>query len=220
MPESTCSVEECEGRVRARGWCDRHWQRWKAHGDPTGSAPVVQNIYSAADLSTGQLAIVSRDGSSLVVHYDLADHPLISSYHWTAHAGGYAQAKPQGAAHIYMHRLVMGVDRSDRREVDHINGDRVDNRRINLRLTDRRLNTQNQAVVNERGTSRYRGVAFYRRTGKWAARVQVDHAACHIGYFSDERAAAEAVAHFRAAQQILSGYPQRHGHTPSAARDA
>lgn len=30
-----CSVEGCESPSRARGWCPKHWKRWKAHGDPT-----------------------------------------------------------------------------------------------------------------------------------------------------------------------------------------
>lgn len=30
-----CGVDDCGGEVRARGWCNRHYLRWKAHGDPT-----------------------------------------------------------------------------------------------------------------------------------------------------------------------------------------
>jgi hypothetical protein len=32
----TCAVEGCDiSKIRARGWCDKHWQRWWNHGDPT-----------------------------------------------------------------------------------------------------------------------------------------------------------------------------------------
>ena len=31
---SVCSIPECGRKVVGRGWCSRHWQRWKNHGDP------------------------------------------------------------------------------------------------------------------------------------------------------------------------------------------
>lgn len=34
-----CSIPDCGGQVVARGWCSRHWQRWRRYGDPLGSAP-------------------------------------------------------------------------------------------------------------------------------------------------------------------------------------
>lgn len=34
MTERTCSIDECERPARARGWCARHYQRWKLKGDP------------------------------------------------------------------------------------------------------------------------------------------------------------------------------------------
>lgn len=35
MTERTCSIDGCEAMHRARGWCSKHYQRWKAFGDPT-----------------------------------------------------------------------------------------------------------------------------------------------------------------------------------------
>jgi len=37
----TCSIEGCDNLFLARGWCQKHYQRWKAHGDPT----FVKNHY-------------------------------------------------------------------------------------------------------------------------------------------------------------------------------
>lgn len=34
MGERICSVDGCTGRVEGRGWCGRHYQRWRNHGDP------------------------------------------------------------------------------------------------------------------------------------------------------------------------------------------
>src|ERR1019366_5878894 len=34
MAKATCSVEGCDDQVFARGWCHRHWYRWRRYGDP------------------------------------------------------------------------------------------------------------------------------------------------------------------------------------------
>lgn len=38
----TCNIEDCEKPRKARGWCGAHWQRWRKHGDPLGSAPLPE----------------------------------------------------------------------------------------------------------------------------------------------------------------------------------
>lgn len=35
MAESTCTIDGCGQAHRARGWCAKHWTRWRTHGDPT-----------------------------------------------------------------------------------------------------------------------------------------------------------------------------------------
>lgn len=34
MADRTCSIEDCGRPVFARGWCNRHYNRWRSHGDP------------------------------------------------------------------------------------------------------------------------------------------------------------------------------------------
>lgn len=42
MGERICSVNGCDRSVRSRGWCDMHYQRWRAYGDP-GEAEARKN---------------------------------------------------------------------------------------------------------------------------------------------------------------------------------
>jgi hypothetical protein len=71
---------------------------------------------------------------------------------------------------IYLHRMVLGVD--DRLvEVDHRNGDRLDNRRSNLRCATRQENAQN--VPARGGASPHRGVYLDKRTGRWYVLVRL-----------------------------------------------
>jgi hypothetical protein len=39
MAQRTCAVEDCDTAARARGWCEKHYNRWLAHGDPTVKLP-------------------------------------------------------------------------------------------------------------------------------------------------------------------------------------
>lgn len=48
MAKRTCSIEDCGGTVRARGWCAKHYQRWHKHGSPD---VVLRNADVAAECS-------------------------------------------------------------------------------------------------------------------------------------------------------------------------
>lgn len=39
MPERTCSIDGCDLRPHARGWCSRHYHAWRYHGTPTPTPP-------------------------------------------------------------------------------------------------------------------------------------------------------------------------------------
>lgn len=43
----TCSIENCEKPSRTRGWCDKHYRRWLAHGDPL----KARKYYTSTDAS-------------------------------------------------------------------------------------------------------------------------------------------------------------------------
>lgn len=45
-----CSIDGCHSRVVARGWCSRHYQRWKNHGDPTKTLHTREANGTPADV--------------------------------------------------------------------------------------------------------------------------------------------------------------------------
>ena len=58
MPNTACTVPDCERPAYIRGWCRAHYARWQRHGDPTaGRAPrngdPVTRFWSKVDRSTG-----------------------------------------------------------------------------------------------------------------------------------------------------------------------
>lgn len=96
-----------------------------------------------------------------------------------------------------MHREIMGLVKGDGQEVDHINRDRHDNRRENLRIGTRALNGQNLSV-KPGCASRHRGVSWDKRRNRWSARVKVQGVLHWLGYFDREEDAAAAASAFRA----------------------
>lgn len=93
-------------------------------------------------------------------------------------------------AHRLAYRFMTGNDVPKGYEIDHINGDRADNRWINLRLVTRSQNNMN-AVIRSNNTSGVKGVSFDRRRGLWSAEIKVNGKKTFLGRFATiEEAAA------------------------------
>jgi hypothetical protein len=103
----------------------------------------------------------------------------------------------------YLHRYLLGLETGNPLEADHINRDRLDNRRANLRVATRAQNNQNPSVQHRRvrpavRQSPHRGVAWHCRHEKWQAAVNRNGRIAHLGYYEDEERAATVAARARA----------------------
>jgi len=123
---------------------------------------------------------------------DAADIGLVIDTNWTAFT-------PRGRKNIYamrredksygsgyralMHRLIMGFPDM---QVDHINGNGLDNRRCNLRFATHSQNQMNRSGPAKNGTSGVRGVSFNKTSGKWVAYIGFDGRLVHLGSFPDK----------------------------------
>ncbi len=75
-------------------------------------------------------------------------------------------------------------------QVDHINGNRLDNRRCNLRLATPQENGRNKPSLG--GKSKFKGVTRNSQSKNWRAYIVVDRRQFHLGSFESEEAAARA----------------------------
>lgn len=131
-------------------------------------------------LTQGKFAIV-----------DAEDFEWLSQLGWY-YNNGYAVRVPyidgiRGKT-TYMHREIMGTPKG--RDTDHINSDSLDNRRSNLRIVTTSQNMMNQRKT--RGTSKYKGVCWYRAGNKWMAYINLNGKRKYLGFFHTEDDAANA----------------------------
>lgn len=101
-----------------------------------------------------------------------------------------------------LHRLLANAPKDRSLHVDHINGNKLDNRRENLRVVTTQKNQVNRKNLNRNNTSGIRGVAFVTAFGKWRAQITFQKKNRHLGLF---RTKDEAISARRAAEMELYG---------------
>lgn len=149
-----------------------------------------------------KIPLHDRDGNvSAFALVDDGDVALVTEFSWSLDATGYAISKDRARRTIRMHRVVLGLATGVPLLGDHINGDRLDNRRSNLRVV---TNAQNRQNLNAyRGSSStHRGVA---KSGKkWRAYSRLNGVLHYLGEHDDELVAASVAAAFRAEHMPFS----------------
>lgn len=144
-----------------------------------------------ADNDSGTMSIPLSKGLCTVI--DLADADRIIPYPWHASRSAnayYARASLRGPLEgIQMHRLI--IDAPNGFQVDHINGDTLDNRRSNLRIVDGARNMASWAKRHFTSkTSNFTGVS--KSGDRWVVQIYYDGRQHYLGSFQDEIRAAHA----------------------------
>ena len=104
-------------------------------------------------------------------------------------------------AHRVIWKMFYGADPEF---IDHINGDRADNRIVNLRSVSSAENARNLGLSTN-NTSGANGVYWYPRYSKWMASIRINGRRKNLGYFQEK---ADAIAARRAADE-RAGYTIR-----------
>lgn len=128
-------------------------------------------------------------GHSAIV--DDSDYDMLNNYTWHLGNNGYIKTFVGGRKNskcLLMHRLIMNPPADH--EVDHINGDKLDNRRENLRIVTRSQNARNLRR-HKQFSSRFKGVSWNPDAQLWESRINVDLRTIHLGQFTSEIQAAQ-----------------------------
>jgi hypothetical protein len=135
-----------------------------------------------------QIALNGKHGAGKFALVDDEDYEELMQYKWLVHSVGYAIASNNGKS-IYMHRHILKP--KGRLVVDHINGNKLDNTRKNIRVCTHQQNIMNYR--SNKGLSNYKGVDKVKlASDKWRARIRYNGQEFYLGLFDTELEAAKA----------------------------
>lgn len=191
---------EVGGRLRGRA--KLAFGSWGAAVEAAGYAPRKPGESKPPSAYLGapdRLPLTTNQGREVVgwTQVDPEDRAHLTGRCWFRGSDGYVYGKdPRNRSNIALHRFLLDPDRLDPRDLDHINGDRLDNRRSNLRFATRSENLQNRTAPST-GRSRFRGVHWHEEQKRWAAVGSVENTTHRVGHFADELDAAVAIQQWR-----------------------
>ena len=128
-------------------------------------------------LTQGRYAIVDDE-----------DYKYLNKYKWCFGSNDYAMRVVDKET-ILMHRVINKTPES--MITDHINHDKLDNRKNNLRTCTKAQNRIN-AKMNKNNNSGYKGVTWNKLGRKWRAYIRINGKSKHLGYFDNKEEANKA----------------------------
>lgn len=131
--------------------------------------------------------------SQQVALIDDEDFERVSKYTWRMHKRGYVVSRPKidnKYRHMRLQRFIMNVLDYPYVEVDHINNDKLNNTKSNLRLCNRQQNNINKPKRPGKFSSKYKGVS--QRGVKYEANIRYNRKCIYLGLFNTDKEAALA----------------------------
>ncbi len=135
------------------------------------------------DLTKGKIALVDDE-----------DFEYLNQWKWHVNHNGYAirqlskKESPNIRQRLFMHHAIL--PRNDL-VIDHIDGNKVNNQKSNLRYASVLNNTRNQTIRKDSSCG-YKGVYFSLQKNKWHARIKTSTKRLHLGFFDSSKEAAKA----------------------------
>lgn len=140
---------------------------------------------------TRLIPLSGKHGQGKFAIVDASDYDALSKYKWSICAGGYVGGKVWVGDYqkqVLIHRFIMKPP--DELDTDHRNGNKLDNRRENLRNCPTQHNTWNRRKTKKPTSSRFAGVSFDKAEGKWNANIGYMGRQINLGLYDDEEYAA------------------------------
>ena len=126
--------------------------------------------------------ILLRNGAIALV--DDEDYDYIKQRKWSLNNTGYATSSLG-----FMHRVIIGTPTG--MCTDHINHDKLDNRKSNLRICTKSQNQGNLKIITRKKSSKYKGVSWCKKAQRWMVKINDNGKQRHVGVFKSEIEAAK-----------------------------
>lgn len=172
-----CEVKNCNKKHLARGYCVKHYKHIKRHGKIlertiyTPNEIVEHNDYCEVVIYNKQCEEIDR---TLI---DKEALEKVRKYKWWQGTGDYIFTNINNKKYP-LHQFILGKKKGF--EIDHINRNKLDNRKQNLRHCTKSQNLRN---------TKSKGFSWHKPSKKWVAYITINHKHIHLGYFAGKQKA-------------------------------
>jgi len=202
-------VEWSANRLGSRHIQRKRWERMQAIaeqalcGQPLGPEPGPPQLRASTPSITQQPTMAIGLSRGMVALVDAADYDFLMQWTWyvcsdrkTIYAIRCERIAPRKFKYFAMHRVLLNPPPG--MEIDHIDGNTLNNTRANLRLATRSQNAANRRVRSD-NISGFKGVTFLKANRKWRAKIFLNRKTKYLGLF--DTAAEASAAYMKAATE-------------------
>lgn len=197
-----CSVDNCNNPIFCKGYCTKHYAQIQHYGK------IINTIYDKNEIikhdDYAEIIVRNKQGAikgkALI---DLDDVDKCKRFKWGMYSNGYFYGNINKILRIRLHRFVLGLDDWNiNNEVDHINRNRADNRKSNLRIVNRSDNNKNRnkscsKAVNMNNDNVY----FDKKRNRYYVRYNYQKITYNTSYYKNRD---DALNEMNIIKQILS----------------
>lgn len=176
-----------KNEVKANGMCEKHYRQYRKYGHCLDNNPRTKYDPNEIIEYEDYAEIVLYDKKCNEIDralIDLEDVDKVKDYKW-----GLTKGYVLNKSIKELHRFIM--DCPDDMIVDHINHNRLDNRKSNLRLCNKSQNAMN-TKKRKNNTSGTTGVYWDKKYNNWYSQIFINDKCMHLGHFNTKEEAIEA----------------------------
>ena len=189
----TCKLDWCNGKHHSKGYCQKHYTQIKRRGHIFRYGRKEPNkVVFEEDVAKISLYDKWLNEIAQAV-IDKGDYDKVKEFRWfLSKSGNYvATISKETNRLVYLHNVIFGRKPDPERKIDldHIDRNRLNNRKDNLRVCTRSQNQMNSFRKNN--TSGVKGVTWHKHQRKWYAYITTDYKSISLGYFKSLAQAAK-----------------------------
>lgn len=171
--------------------CEKHCKQIYNYGEITNPSSYNIQDKNLIEIYDEYAVLILKDRSGKVIaesFIDIESVAIVKEYKWSLGSHGYVTSGC-GKKQILLHRLLSNAPAG--MYVDHINGNKLDNRKNNYRLCTNQENNRNKGLYSH-NTSGVTGVTYDKSRSKWQAQIVVNDQNIHLGRYDNFQDAVNA----------------------------
>lgn len=181
MEELRCKVCGCLSTKTSRFYkkhmlCNKHYQKLLKYGETTN----IRTIYTPNEIikydNHAEIILYDKYGKEINrALIDLEDIDKVKNFKWCINPQGYAICSKgiDNKKYIRLHHYIFTNPNEDNLFIDHINRNRLDNRKSNLRIVSKADNNKNLSLRTDNNTNII-GVCYDNERNKWISQLKLD----------------------------------------------